>query len=133
MTIDALGVPRTSRWRAKSSISSAVTNDDGALRIRRWYRVPVSRLARCGAGYLPPPWFARYEPGYPARTRSLTCGRSLACRSLVHHPDAAPDSFVFYCARMYFVGIGIFFFVAILCVVAYFASRKRRRDYERGD
>jgi hypothetical protein len=34
---------------------------------------------------------------------------------------------------MYFVGIGIFFFVAILCVVAFFASRKRRRDYERGD
>jgi hypothetical protein len=34
---------------------------------------------------------------------------------------------------MYFVGIGIFFFVAILCIVAYVVNTRRRRDYERGD
>jgi hypothetical protein len=31
---------------------------------------------------------------------------------------------------MYFVGIGIFFFVTLLCVVAYFGARKQRRRYE---
>jgi preprotein translocase subunit YajC len=31
---------------------------------------------------------------------------------------------------MYFVGIGIFFFVALLCVFAYFAQQKQRRRYE---
>ena len=31
---------------------------------------------------------------------------------------------------MLFVGVGVFFFVAILCVVAYFASRKQRPRYE---
>ena len=34
---------------------------------------------------------------------------------------------------MYFIGAGIFFFIAILCVVAYFSMRKRRRDYEAGE
>jgi hypothetical protein len=31
---------------------------------------------------------------------------------------------------MYFVGMGIFFFVALLCVVAYFGAQKQRRRYE---
>ena len=31
---------------------------------------------------------------------------------------------------MYFVGVGIFFFVALLCVFAYFGARKQRRRYE---
>ena len=35
-------------------------------------------LAHCGAGYPPTPWLARYEPGYPARRRSLACGRTRA-------------------------------------------------------
>ncbi len=36
---------------------------------------------------------------------------------------------------MYFVGIGIFFFVAILCVVAYVVTMRRRqgRTTSRGD
>jgi hypothetical protein len=34
---------------------------------------------------------------------------------------------------MYFIGAGIFFFVAILCVIAYASMRKRRREYERGE
>jgi preprotein translocase subunit YajC len=29
-----------------------------------------------------------------------------------------------------YVGVGIFFFVAILCVVAYFGARRQRRRYE---
>ena len=29
------------------------------------------------------------------------------------------------------IGVGIFFFLAILCVVAFFVTMKRRRDYER--
>jgi len=29
-----------------------------------------------------------------------------------------------------YVGIGIFFFVAILCVVAYFGAMRQRRRYE---
>jgi hypothetical protein len=29
-----------------------------------------------------------------------------------------------------YIGIGIFFFVAILCVVAYFGAQKQRRRYE---
>jgi hypothetical protein len=29
-----------------------------------------------------------------------------------------------------YVGIGVFFFVAILCVVAYVGARKQRRRYE---
>jgi hypothetical protein len=31
---------------------------------------------------------------------------------------------------MYFVGAGIFFFVALLCVFAAFGARKQRRRYE---
>ena len=31
---------------------------------------------------------------------------------------------------MYFVGIGIFFFGALLCIVAFFSMRKQRRRYE---
>jgi len=31
---------------------------------------------------------------------------------------------------VYFVGIGIFFFVALLCVVAFFGAKKQRRQYE---
>ena len=31
---------------------------------------------------------------------------------------------------MYFIGAGIFFFVAILCVFAYFGAKKQRRRYE---
>ena len=31
---------------------------------------------------------------------------------------------------MYFVGFGIFFFVALLCIVAFFAAKKQRRQYE---
>ena len=31
---------------------------------------------------------------------------------------------------MLFIGVGVFFFVAILCVVAFFASRKQRQRYE---
>ena len=31
---------------------------------------------------------------------------------------------------VYFVGVGIFFFVAILCVFAYFGAKKQRRRYE---
>ncbi|HEX9506082.1 MAG TPA: hypothetical protein VGA62_08760 [Acidimicrobiia bacterium] len=31
---------------------------------------------------------------------------------------------------MHFVGIGIFFFVALLCVVASFGAREQRRRYE---
>jgi hypothetical protein len=34
---------------------------------------------------------------------------------------------------VYFIGAGIFFFVAILCVVAYFSMRKRRRDFKWDD
>jgi hypothetical protein len=30
------------------------------------------------------------------------------------------------------IGVGVFFFLAILCVVAFFVTMKRRRDYERG-
>lgn len=33
---------------------------------------------------------------------------------------------------MYY-GIGIFAFVAILCIVAYFVMMKRRREYEKGE
>jgi cbb3-type cytochrome oxidase subunit 3 len=29
-----------------------------------------------------------------------------------------------------FLGLGIFFFVALLCIVAYFGARKQRRRYE---
>lgn len=32
-----------------------------------------------------------------------------------------------------YIGIGIFFFLAILCIIAFFVTMKRRRDYERGD
>ena len=31
---------------------------------------------------------------------------------------------------MLYIGVGVFFFVAILCVVAYFAARKQRQRYE---
>jgi hypothetical protein len=34
---------------------------------------------------------------------------------------------------VYFVGAGIFFFIAILCVFAYASMRKRRREYEQGE
>jgi hypothetical protein len=34
---------------------------------------------------------------------------------------------------VYFIGAGIFFFVAILCVIAYASMRKRRQEYERGE
>ena len=29
-----------------------------------------------------------------------------------------------------FLGLGIFFFVALLCIVAYFGARKQQRHYE---
>lgn len=29
-----------------------------------------------------------------------------------------------------YIGFGIFFFVALLCIVAYFGARKQRRRYE---
>jgi uncharacterized membrane protein len=29
-----------------------------------------------------------------------------------------------------YIGVGVLFFVAILCVVAYFGARKQRRRYE---
>jgi hypothetical protein len=29
-----------------------------------------------------------------------------------------------------YIGVGVFFFVAILCVVAYFGARKQRLRYE---
>jgi hypothetical protein len=32
-----------------------------------------------------------------------------------------------------YIGIGIFAVLAVLCIVAFFVSRKRRRDYERGE
>jgi hypothetical protein len=32
-----------------------------------------------------------------------------------------------------YYGIGIFSFVAILCIVAYVVMMKRRREYERGE
>ena len=31
---------------------------------------------------------------------------------------------------MIYVGVGVFFFVALLCVVAYFGARKQRRRYK---
>ena len=31
---------------------------------------------------------------------------------------------------MLYIGVGVFFFVAILCVVAYFGAREQRRHYE---
>jgi hypothetical protein len=34
---------------------------------------------------------------------------------------------------VYFIGAGIFFFIAILCVVAWASMRKRRREYEAGE
>jgi hypothetical protein len=34
---------------------------------------------------------------------------------------------------VYFIGAFVFAFVAILCVVAWFAMRRRRREYEAGD
>ncbi len=34
---------------------------------------------------------------------------------------------------MYFVGMFIFAGLAVLCVVAYVVTMKRRREYERGD
>jgi hypothetical protein len=35
--------------------------------------------------------------------------------------------------RGVYIGIGIFAVLAVLCVVAFFVSQKRRRDYERGE
>jgi hypothetical protein len=32
-----------------------------------------------------------------------------------------------------YIGIGIFAVLAVLCIVAFFVSQKRRRDYERGE
>jgi hypothetical protein len=29
-----------------------------------------------------------------------------------------------------YIGVGVFFFVAVLCVVAYFGARTQRRRYE---
>jgi hypothetical protein len=34
---------------------------------------------------------------------------------------------------VYFIGAGIFFFIAILCVFAWASMRKRRREYEAGE
>lgn len=31
---------------------------------------------------------------------------------------------------MVYVGVGIFFFVSLLCIVAWFGARKQRRRYE---
>ena len=32
-----------------------------------------------------------------------------------------------------YIGLGIFAFLAVLCVVAFFVSLKKRRRYERGE
>jgi hypothetical protein len=32
-----------------------------------------------------------------------------------------------------YIGLGIFFGLAILCVIAFFVTMKRRREYERGE